>query len=54
MEFDDRYLNLVSLYKKFRRDPKKSVEAEKAFEAAEKLKLSGKISEEVLETARYI
>lgn len=54
MEFDDRYLSLMSLYKKLRRDPKKEKEAEKAFETAEALKMAGKVSEEAIETSRYI
>lgn len=54
MEFDDKYLNLVSLYKKLRRDPSKSEESAKAFEASEKLKQSGKVSQGAIETARYI
>lgn len=54
MDFDDRYIALVGLYKKLRRDPERQEETTKAFEAAESLKRSGKISQEALETARYI
>jgi hypothetical protein len=54
MDFDDRYLSLVGLYKKLRRSPNREEEANKAFEAVESLKRSGKISQEALEIARYI
>jgi hypothetical protein len=54
MEFDDRYINLISLYKKLRADPDRGHLAEKAFEASEKLVKENKVSAEAREAARYI
>jgi hypothetical protein len=54
MEFDDKYLELMGLYKKLRRDPSKETQAEKAFQSAQALVQQGKVSEEARETARYI
>lgn len=54
MEFDDKYLELIGLYKKLRRDPAEEEQAEKAFSSARKLVQDGKVSEEAREAARYL
>lgn len=54
MEFDDRYLALMGLYKKLRIDPAKEAASQKAFQAAAKLLESGSVSPEAQEIARYI
>lgn len=54
MEFDDKFITLMELYKRLRRDPEKQDMAERAFEGASNLVNSGRVSKEAQEASRYI
>jgi len=52
-ENDQKYLDLMSLYKKLRRSPKTDAQSQKVLDKALKFSKDNAISPEALEAARY-
>lgn len=54
MKDDQKYLELMALYKKLRLFPERVVTSQKVLEIALEVKRLGKVSEEAIKAARYL